>query len=138
MPAFHLRSPRGFSLLEVLLASLILAGAVSGLAHLVAYAADQTVASRRQATALVLAQGKLEELRSASGLVVSPFDALDRDYEGYADRPDLFRRRWSITRFDADDPKTLVLRVCLWSLGQPTPETQTARACVAGVRVERP
>ena len=133
------RCARGFSLLEVLLAAMILACAVSGLAHLVAIAAAQTVTARHHAVALVLAQSKLEELRSVVDPALSPADALVRDCDGFVDRPDAaYVRRWSVRRLVDHDPETLNVRVCVWSSGKDSAHVLTADACASSIHARQP
>jgi prepilin-type N-terminal cleavage/methylation domain-containing protein len=132
--------PRGFSVLETLVATTILAVAVSGLAHLFVLAARANTIAAATTAATLAAQQKMEELRGLTfgfdaagdavtdaGLTASPADALDVDTAGYWDFVDRFGRtvagdppppggavyvrRWSIEPL-ADDPiGTLVLQV---------------------------
>jgi Tfp pilus assembly protein PilV len=145
-------SSRGFSLLEALIASLVVGTAVVGLAHLVALAADQSAATRRRTTALSFAQAKLEELRSlewtyaadaapisSPQLALSPPGALFTDYDGYADTRSGFVRRWAISRLTPGDADTLILQVCVFAEGRQRVAALTAaEACVATIRVRRP
>jgi Tfp pilus assembly protein PilV len=133
----------GFTLLEVLIACTLILTAVAAFAHLAAAGVTRANAARGAASSLALAQGRLEELRSAifsydpAGtpvsdpvLVESPPDALAIDRAGWVDATDRFgqpvadgdvgraayRRRWSIARFDAARDDTLVLTVCVRSV----------------------
>ncbi|HUE90320.1 MAG TPA: hypothetical protein VMO26_29910 [Vicinamibacterales bacterium] len=151
---------RGFALIEALIASLLIAIAVVGFAHLVAVASAQAVMTRQSATALMLAQAKLEELRglawrfdadgsrvSRAELATSPPSTLVEDLDGYVERLDRFgssappddephyRRRWAIAPLSALDPDTLVLQVCVYSTGRAggAPE-----ACVWALRTRKP
>jgi type II secretory pathway pseudopilin PulG len=131
---------RGFSVLETLVATTILAVAVSGLAHLFVLAARANTIAAAMTAVTLAAQQKMEELRGLTfrvdaagnavtdaGLTASPADALDVDRDGYCDFVDRFGRilaghpappgaavyvrRWSIEPL-ADDPGgTLVLQV---------------------------
>ena len=147
---------RGFSLIEALIASLLIAVAIVSLAQLIVLGADQSARVRRITTALTLAQSKLEELRSAtwrfdaagtpessSALTPSPPSALVQDSVGYVDTLDRFGyhvgpdaahhvRRWAVGPLDAADPDTLVLQVCVFGSGA------SAEACVWGIRTRRP
>jgi prepilin-type N-terminal cleavage/methylation domain-containing protein len=58
------RLQRGFSLVEVLFALVVLSVAVSGLAHLFTVAASTNARARATTYAAVLAQQKMEQLRS--------------------------------------------------------------------------
>jgi hypothetical protein len=151
----------GFSLVEALIASFLIASAVVGLAHLVALAARQSLASRQAASALTIAQAKLEELRravwsyEASGgrvssamLSPSPPRSLHEDADGYVDFVDVsgnvvapsielpqFARRWAVAPLDAANIDTLLLQVCVFN-GPPFDGRPTA--CVAGIRTRQP
>ena len=150
---------RGFSLVEALVASLLVVVAVSVLAHLLAAGARRTFDDRRTAAAATLAHARLEELRSApwrfaadgsrisdASLALAPpetlttdrpgyFDALDRDGSPVTgDETPHFVRRWSIGLVDAVDPDTLLLKVCVF----PGREARLADACVWGIRTRKP
>jgi Tfp pilus assembly protein PilV len=151
----------GFTLLEALIASLLLAGALATLAHVVGTGVVQTTSMRRTMAALVLAQSKLEELRaltwrfdadgsraSSNALVASPAGSLSADHAGWVEtldrfgvasaarQPQMYRRRWSIAQW-GPDPDTLVLQVCVFESSDnavaPAPQ-----ACVSTIRTRRP
>ena len=107
----------GFTLIEAVVATALMVTVVGGIAHVVLLAAEQSVANRRELSALILAQSKLEELRAAAGLPVS----------GHDSHP-IGVRRWQVERVNAADPTTLLLRVCIDDL----------RVCVATIRVIPP
>jgi type II secretory pathway pseudopilin PulG len=169
---FYARMPKrqvslctGFSLVETLIATLIVASAVGGLAHLVALGARQAGTTRQQLAALATAQSKLEELRSvpwtyasdgtpisSASLTPSPPDALLADRDGYVEHVDRFgvvvaptdvlsshfTRRWSVTPLYRSDPNTLVLRVCVYGNRSNATTTAMAQACVVSIRERRP
>jgi prepilin-type N-terminal cleavage/methylation domain-containing protein len=137
----------GFTLIEVLVASALVVSVIGGLAQLAAKGVAQSHAARTSGAALALAQGKLEELRAATwsydasgvgvsdpALAESPADALSADRDGWGDAADefgrprattdiervVYRRRWFIGRFNAADPDTLVLKVCVSSVVSAT------------------
>ncbi len=60
-----LRSPKGFTVIEVMVALLILAVVLVPLLNLVDYYSQANVRARRELTALNLAQAKLESLKNA-------------------------------------------------------------------------
>jgi len=151
---------RGFSLIEALVASLLVAIAVVGLAHLVTVGVAQAFMTRQSATALTLAQAKLEQLRGlewrfdvkgarvgSAQLETSPPSALLEDHDGYVEALDRFgtlsppgetphfRRRWAIAPLTAPDPDTLRLQVCVYSTGRPG---AAADICVWTVRTRKP
>jgi prepilin-type N-terminal cleavage/methylation domain-containing protein len=84
---------RGFSLLEVLVATSLVLVALTGLAPLVAFAIQANARARSSTFAVLLAQQKMEELVAAlseeeahgAGPNVSPAGALDRNTPGYCD-----------------------------------------------------
>jgi type II secretory pathway pseudopilin PulG len=144
-------SSRGFSLVEALVAVTIAATAVVSLSQLLLLAAGQTVDVRRRAAALMLAQGKLDELRSLSWsfavdgtrlsdpqLSASPDDALLVDRAGYVDAVDGYVRRWAVSPFESTDADTLVLRACVYARGREAAGSLVAAdACVVGLLVRR-
>jgi prepilin-type N-terminal cleavage/methylation domain-containing protein len=130
-------SSRGFSLIEVMVASAILACAVLSVAQLVAAATSATAGARGVSEATLLAWQKLDELRSLTlafddtggpvtdaSLSPSPDGALSRDTAGYVDYVDAlgepladedtkgarYRRRWAVS-VSGGDPGAVTLRV---------------------------
>jgi len=105
---------RGFSLLEVLVATTIVAVGVSALAQLAGIATHTNRHARQFTMAAVLAQKKMEELlaEEAGTLTPSPAGALGHNVDGFADFIDAagqpigagavtppgsaYLRRWSI------------------------------------------
>lgn len=156
---------RGFTLIEVLIASALVVSVIGGLAQLAAKGVAQSQAARTSGGALALAQGKLEELRASpwsydpgGGLVSdpalaeSPADALSADRDGWCDAADefgrplartdvgraVYRRRWFVGRFDAADPDTLVLKVCVQSVTSALAASGQPDACVSSVLARKP
>jgi type II secretory pathway pseudopilin PulG len=157
-----LQTARGFTLLEALIASALVATAVVACVHLVTMAASQTLSVRRTTAAHLLAQSKLEALRAAEWrydidgrrvssdeLNRSPPWSLRDDIDGWVDELDRFgapvdrgqtpfyRRRWAIEQFTDVDPDTLVVRVCVFALGG-LGNLAIADACVCGLRTRKP
>lgn len=160
------RSASGFSLLEVLIASALLASALVGLAHLAALGVRQTQRASTDVSALALAQSKLEALKSvpwtydAGGapvsdpaLSASPPGALTADSVGYFDLLDRFgrsvpsadgpsvvyRRRWAVAPVDPLSADTLALRVCVWARGGAVADAHSQPdACVSTARTRKP
>jgi type II secretory pathway pseudopilin PulG len=142
----------GFSLVEALIASLIVATAAAGLSHLVTIAVRQSTATRRHAIALALAQGQLEMLRAVAWsfapdgtrlsderLALSPPAALVSDIDGYSDRvAGGYRRRWAISLLDPADPDMLLIEVCVFGAPHSVVSVTAAEACVSTLRVRRP
>ena len=145
-------SCRGVSLLETLIAALLIATAIAGLAPLIALASQQSANVRRHALALAQAQGQLESLRaltwgfaadgtrtSDARLSPSPPGALLTEVEGYSDRlPGGSSRRWAISPLDPADPDTLVIEVCIFGHTDAVVSATAADACVSTLRVRRP
>jgi type II secretory pathway pseudopilin PulG len=156
------RDQRGFALLEALIACMLMATALAALVHLVSIASTQSLAMRRSALALVLAQAKLEELRalpwrydvagvpvSSLLLAASPPSTLTNTIDGWVEVLDRFgelvnqeeaagfERRWSIARFSVDDPDTLLLQVCVF-VRDGAPAALLGDACVQGIRTRKP
>jgi prepilin-type N-terminal cleavage/methylation domain-containing protein len=125
---------RGFSLLEVLVATTIVAVGVTALAQVVAIATHTQRHSRQSTAAAVLAQEKIEELlaRDAGTLSPSPGDALEHDVVGFADfinaagQPmgespgasagSAYHRRWSIEPLPDSRNGTWILQVLVIDL----------------------
>ena len=119
---------RGFSLIEALIATGILAVSLVSLAGLFGLAIRSNIAARSTTTATVLAQQKLEELRALpwTGLNQSPANALEENTPGVvdyvdqfgeargggADRPAdaIYTRRWAIEPLPSA-PDTLAIQV---------------------------
>ncbi len=135
-------APRaGFTLLEVMVALLLLTGAFLAVAQLLAVAGRASDRSRMTALGAALAVQKMEQLRALSwafdidgtpldGLSLSPPGALDVDGAGFVDYFDdtgapigggppppaqaAFVRRWSVEHDTAmAPPAALVLRVAV-------------------------
>jgi prepilin-type N-terminal cleavage/methylation domain-containing protein len=156
----------GFTLIEVLVASALVVSVIGGLAQLAAKGVAQSHAARASGAALALAQGKLEELRAAPwsydagsnpvsdpALAASPADALSVDRDGWCDASDefgrlvatadvgraVYRRRWFVGRFDAADPDTLVLKVCVHAVvSAASSGGKRPDACVSTVLARKP
>jgi prepilin-type N-terminal cleavage/methylation domain-containing protein len=125
---------RGFSLLEVLVATTIVAVGVAALAQLVALAGHTNLQAKWTTIATVLAQEKIEELlpAAADGLTPSPADALAHNVDGFCDFADssgrllgpgpatpagsAYLRRWSIDPLPEAHKTTWVLQVLVTDL----------------------
>ncbi len=125
---------RGFSLLEVLVATTIVVVGVAALAQLIALAALTNLHARQMTMATVLAQGKIEELlpQNTTGLAASPADALAHNLTGYSDFVDAdghllgngpaippgsaYVRRWSVDPLPSAPDNTWMLQVFVTDL----------------------
>jgi len=117
--------PRGFSLVEVLIATAVLAATALGLAQLLVMSVRVNHASRVTTLAAILARQKIEQLGSMSAgeLTVSPPGSLATDTAGWfelldqsgrvleTERGAMFVRRWSIVPIRV--PGTVVLQVAV-------------------------
>jgi prepilin-type N-terminal cleavage/methylation domain-containing protein len=125
---------RGYSLLEVLVATTIVAVGVAALAQLVSLATYATRGARQTTIAAILAQDKIEELLPdvSIGLTSSPGDALAQNLAGYSDYADetgrvvgngptppvgsVYLRRWSVDSMPETSDGTSILQVLVADL----------------------
>jgi hypothetical protein len=118
-----LRSERGFSLVEVLIASTILIVALLSLAQLLSIATAANAAARRTTFSTVFAAEKLEELhalpwesvRRQAGESVDYLDGSGRPVEGPAAAT--YLRRWLIDPLPEDPDHSLVIQVIVRGRG---------------------
>ena len=115
------RRPDGFSLIEVLVAVLLVGGTIAALGQLVMMASRANAGARAATIAAVLATQKMEQLRAdADRLAIG--GSLQADIPGYADALDAeglpsasqsvsFVRRWAIAPLPFDPLGSRVLRV---------------------------
>src|SRR4051794_4076481 len=85
-PLSHIPRDAGFSLLETLIAAVIVSTGVAALAQLATVCLHVNARARQTTVAAAIAQQKLEELFAASaagGLPASPSGTLDRNVDGY-------------------------------------------------------
>lgn len=97
------RSDRGFSLVEVLVANVILAVGVLSVAQLFTVAIASNITAARRTEAAILASQKLEELRAM------PWGS--EQGSGNTDAPGIYARRWSIAPLPGDPVRSVVLQV---------------------------
>lgn len=156
-------SPRGFTLIEVLIATGLLITALAGLAQLFTASVRFTRDSARAGGALMAAQAKIEALRALPfgydeagqpltdpGLEPSPADALEHDAEPFADWLDrdgvvlsdtagaAFTRRWRVTWITEDEPAALAIDVCVFHGDAGERGARLAEACLSTARVRQP
>jgi prepilin-type N-terminal cleavage/methylation domain-containing protein len=117
-----LHAERGFSLLELLVASTILAVGLLSLAQLLALSITANAAAGRSTYAAVLAAGKLEDLRALTWESLQRQAGESADYLDRAGRPlegtfgvAAYTRRWLIDQLPADPNNALVIQVIVSS-----------------------
>jgi prepilin-type N-terminal cleavage/methylation domain-containing protein len=130
-----LRSERGFSLVEVLIASTILVVALLSLAQLLSLATSANAAARRATLSAVLAAEKLEELRALTWESVRRQAGESSDYLDRSGRrvpgaaAATYGRRWLIDPLPADPDNALVIQVIV--------SGRRDEARIAGVRTRK-
>ena len=130
-----LRSERGFSLVEVLIASTILIVALLSLAQLLSLATAANAAARRATFSTVLAAEKLEELhtlpwesvRRQAGESIDYLDRYGRPVESAAAAT--YGRRWLIDPLPEDPNNSVVIQVFVGG--------RREEARIAGVRTRK-
>ena len=116
MGAESIRGERGFSLLELLVASTILAVGLLSLAQLLTLATTANAAAGRATYAAVLAAEKLEDLRALTWESLRRESGESVDYLDRSGRPldstaAAYTRRWRIDPLPADPGNALVIEV---------------------------
>ena len=112
----HRQPARGFSLIEVLVATAILVTVAAGTAQLFVIAVGHDVASRQQLAMAAAASTKLDELAAVAARDAPPLSAmgaLDHPVDGYADVATAdgvaFERRWIIAPLTAYSATAVVI-----------------------------
>ncbi len=156
-------SPRGFTLLETLVATGILVTALAGVAQLFILSSHLTRQANIAGAALSAAQAKLEDLSGLSfdydssgtsvtdpSLAVSPASSLDEDIDPYVDWIDqsgesnaspgnaMFKRRWRVTSIASDAPDAIAIEVCVFRLPADDAPVRAADACLSTARTRQP
>lgn len=166
MPVSILRlvqSLRGTTLVEVMVASALLATLLGGLAHLFLSSQQHALMAERLAAATLVAQDRLQQLGAepwswsvhgfpvdAPALALSPPGTLDADTTGYSEVVDrsgrvaddeeadgaAFVRRWAIALARPSDPDALSIEVCVFQW--PSVEGAAPLACLHAIRARQP
>lgn len=156
-------SPRGFTLLETIVATGVLVTALAGVAHLFILSTHLTRQANTAGAALVAAQDKIETLVAApfdydsSGAAVtdpalqpSPASSLDEDVDPFVDWIDrsgapsessdgaVFVRRWRVTSISDGAPESVAIEVCVFRLPAEAVPGTSADACLSTVRTRQP
>ena len=109
MRAGTLRDERGFSLLETLVASSILATALLSFAQLLTLASSANDAAGRMTRAALLAAQKAEDLRASSSIALEG-SGTDTPSPG-------FRREWSVSALASDPEHVVVVEIVVRARG---------------------
>ena len=93
-----LSQEKGSSLVEALVAAVIMSTAVVTMAQLLAIATATNQAARSGTVAMIVAEQKLEELRTVPWADLQPASSstLQQDTNGYFDQVGIYTRRWSV------------------------------------------
>jgi hypothetical protein len=111
---------QGSSLIEALVATLIVSTGVLTMAQVLSSATVTNLAARRSTVAMILAEQKLEELRSMpwENLLPSYLSTLEQNTDGYVDQVGIYTRRWSIEPVSTSPNTALVFQVLVMGSGQ--------------------
>jgi Tfp pilus assembly protein PilV len=112
------QSEAGFSLIETMVASLVLTIGLVGLAQLLAVATVMHSDARQATTSTVLAQAKMDELMKVNGMSLSSIQlgSLASNMAGYFDEPaNGVTRRWQVNEGPVDN--TWLLQVTVENKG---------------------
>jgi hypothetical protein len=117
----------GTTLIEVLVAMLILVSGVLAMAQLFLIAASTNAAAHHSTASTIVAAQKIEELRGLASLSLSPSTALERNTAGFVDHVDsrgrvvgetevppgqaVYTRRWSVETLSSGGGDALLIRV---------------------------
>ena len=144
---------QGSSLVEALVATLILTTGVVTMAGLLASATATNLAARHNTVAMILAEQKLEQLRAeihmgGTSVQASPASALEQNTLGFVDHVGsdgtivgsntqplqwaVFTRRWSIEPVSASPESSLIIQVLVIRRGGPSDQTGGPAASGSG------
>jgi prepilin-type N-terminal cleavage/methylation domain-containing protein len=148
------RGDEGFSLIEVVVAGMVLSIAAAGAAAMGGVAVKLTATARLQTQCLLLAFDKLEELRT-SAVPLATSGALDVDQPGFVDFVDgdghrlaggsrspeaVFVRRWSIQPLTDAPSDAAVIQVRVGPVAAPSrasPGSVSGEVIVETLRARR-
>ena len=158
-----LHSPRGFTLVETIVATSILITALAGVAQLLILAAQLTRQAGASGQALIAAQEKLESLRglsfgydlagnkdTAPPLAPSTYSTLFESTPPYVDWIDssgttlsepvgaALVRRWRIDTWDDVTPEAITIEVCVFRVSTGGADIGAAEACLSTIRTRQP
>ena len=135
---------RGSSLIEALVATLMVSTGVVTMAQLLSIATVTNLAARRSTVAVIAAEQKLEEIRTLpfDDLQTSPASTLEQNTEGYVDYVGIYTRRWSIEPVSSTFGSSLVIQVLVTTANEASRSTRSAsrirgHARVVAIRTRR-
>jgi Tfp pilus assembly protein PilV len=132
---------RGSSLIEALVATLMVSTGVATMAHLLSIATVTNLAARRSTVSAIAAEQKLEELRTLpfDNLQTSPASTLEQNTDGYVDYVGIYTRRWSIEPVSSTAGSSLVIQVLVTTANEVSRGAGRIRghARVVAVRTRR-
>jgi hypothetical protein len=134
-------SSHGFSLVEALIATMVMVAGIVGLAALYDVAVRTNAAARTATVASMLAVDRMEQLRSVPFVVggvrpaLSPSGTLSANIDGFCDfldaksnpaRVDVatYVRRWAVTALAGDPDNAVVLQVVAFAIARPADRVQ--------------
>jgi hypothetical protein len=143
---------QGSSLVEALVATLILTTAVVTMARLLASATATNLAARHNTVAMILAEQKVEQLRAeitgGTSVQASPAAALEQNTPGFVDHVGsdgtivgsntqplqwaVYTRRWSIEPVSASPESSLIIQVLVIRRGGSSDQTGGSAASGSG------
>jgi hypothetical protein len=124
---------QGSSLVEALVAALIVSTGVLTMAQLLSIATATNLAARRSTVATIVAEQKLEELRALRWeyLQASPSATLQQNTDGFVDYIGIFTRRWSIEPVLLIPDSAFVIQVLVTA---PNDENRIGQGAVSRLR----
>jgi prepilin-type N-terminal cleavage/methylation domain-containing protein len=127
------RTQRGFTLVEVLVATAILVTIAAGSAQLFAIAIRHGVAARQQLAMSVAASRKIDELAESvarNGVPAAPMGALDRSVGGFSDVTiecgATLERRWLIAPVTSYSATAVVIVIRILPASRAAPDLEVA------------
>ncbi len=114
-PSKPLRAERGFTLVEVMICTLILATGMLGIAGLLGVSTQMQIGARESARSMRLAQEKVDQLMkldfdTADAIAVG--GSLTEDTDNYFEAPDEgVTVRWAVAAGPVEDTRVLTVRV---------------------------
>lgn len=122
------RLSQGFTLIEALIAALIMGVGALSFSNLHTRLAHSSSLSKQNDRAQIIAQQKIEQLRNYSSL--TNFDAIASGNDTITAENTSFNRNWTVTNNSAPDYKTVQVTVS-WQTTEGTNESLTLDSSIA-------